>query len=160
VKLLFYYANKKGTQMSTLAALKLTTTKKPSQIPQVLQRRNKLAKRLWEQIELAKAEQLGSQFAVSRFRSYTDKETGLRKQIETQKRIKAWWFVGDNGKLALAVRYGSKVLELAKGKYAVEVSAATELVPTLQVIKSAVESGELDSSIDFAANKLRSGFVK
>ncbi len=146
--------------MSTLAALKLTTTKKPSQIPQVLQRRNKLSKRLWEQIELAKAEQSGSQFAVSRFRSYTDKETGLRKQVETQKRIKAWWFVGDNGKLALAVRYGSKVLELAKGKYAVEVSAVTELVPTLQVIKSAVESGELDSAIDFAANKLRSGFVK
>jgi TRAP-type mannitol/chloroaromatic compound transport system substrate-binding protein len=58
------------------------------------------------------------------------------------------------------VRYGSKVLELAKGKYAVEVSAGTELVPTLQVIKSAVESGELDSAIDFAANKLRSGFVK
>lgn len=146
--------------MSTLAALKLTATKKPTQIPQVLQRRNKLAKRIWEQIELAKAEQTGSQFAVSRFRSYTDKETGLRKQVETQKRIKAWWFVGDNGKLALAVRYGSKVLELAKGKFAVEVGAAAELVSTLQVIKSAVEAGELDAAIDIAANKLRSGFAK
>jgi len=146
--------------MSTLAALKLTSTKKPNQIPQVLQRRNKLAKRIWEQIELAKAEQTGGQFAVSRFRSYTDKETGLRKQVETQKRIKAWWFVGDNGKLALAIRYGSKVLELAKGKFAVEVGATTELVSTLQVIKSAVEAGELDTAIDFAANKLRSGFVK
>ncbi len=146
--------------MSTLAALKLTATKKPNQIPQVLQRRNKLAKRIWEQIELAKAEQTGGQFAVSRFRSYTDKETGLRKQVETQKRIKAWWFVGDNGKLALAIRYGSKVLELAKGKFAVEVGASTELVSTLQVIKSAVEAGELDAAIDFAANKLRSGFVK
>ena len=146
--------------MSTLAALKLTATKKPNQIPQVLQRRNKLAKRIWEQIELAKAEQTGSQFAVSRFRSYTDKETGLRKQVETQKRIKAWWFVGDNGKLALAIRYGSKVLELAKGKFAVEVGATTELVSTLQVIKSAVEAGELDAAIDFAANKLRSGFIK
>ena len=146
--------------MSTLAALKLTATKKPNQIPQVLQRRNKLAKRIWEQIELAKAEQTGGQFAVSRFRSYTDKETGLRKQVETQKRIKAWWFVGDNGKLALAIRYGSKVLELAKGKFAVEVVATTELVSTLQVIKFAVEAGELDAAIDFAANKLRSGFVK
>lgn len=146
--------------MSTLAALKLTATKKPNQIPQVLQRRNKLAKRIWEQIELAKAEQTGGQFAVSRFRSYTDKETGLRKQVETQKRIKAWWFVGDNGKLALAIRYGSKVLELAKGKFAVEVGASAELVSTLQVIKSAVEAGELDAAIDFAANKLRSGFVK
>jgi hypothetical protein len=146
--------------MNTLATLKLTTTKKPSQIPQVLQRRNKLGKRIWEQIELAKAEQKGGQFVVNRFRSYTDKDTGLRKQVETQKRVKAWWFVGDNGKLALAVRYGSKVLELAKGKFAVEIGSATELVSTLEIIKSAVESGELDSAIDFAANKLRSGFIK
>lgn len=146
--------------MNTLTTLKLTTTKKPSQIPQVLQRRNKLGKRIWEQIELAKAEQTGGLFVVNRFRSYTDKDTGLRKQIETQKRVKAWWFVGDNGKLALAVRYGSKVLELAKGKYAVEINTTAELVPTLQVIKSAVESGELDSAIDYAANKLRSGFKK
>ena len=146
--------------MNTLTTLKLTTTKKPSQIPQVLQRRNKLGKNIWEQIELAKAEQTGGLFVVNRFRSYTDKDTGLRKQIETQKRVKAWWFVGDNGKLALAVRYGSKVLELAKGKYAVEINTTAELVPTLQVIKSAVESGELDSAIDYAANKLRSGFKK
>jgi hypothetical protein len=146
--------------MNTLATLKLTTTKKPSQIPQVLQRRNKLGKRIWEQIELAKAEQTGGQFVVNRFRSYTDKDTGIRKQVETQKRVKAWWFVGDNGKLALAVRYGSKVLELAKGKYAVEIGTPAELVPTLQVIKSAVEAGELDTAIDYAANKLRSGFSK
>jgi len=146
--------------MNTLATLKLTTTKKPSQIPQVLQRRNKLGKRIWEQIELAKAEQTGGQFVVNRFRSYTDKDTGIRKEVETQKRVKAWWFVGDNGKLALAVRYGSKVLELAKGKYAVEIGTPAELVPTLQVIKSAVEAGELDTAIDYAANKLRSGFGK
>jgi hypothetical protein len=46
--------------MTTFSALKLTATKKPTQVPQVLQRRNKLAKRLWEQIELAKAEQSGT----------------------------------------------------------------------------------------------------
>ena len=146
--------------MTTFSALKLTATKKPTQVPQVLQRRNKLAKRLWEQIELAKAEQSGTSFSVTKFRSYTDKESGLRKQIETNKRLKSWVFVGDNGKLAIAVRYGAKVLELAKGKYAVEISNKEDIVPTLQIIKTAVESGELDSAIDCAANKLRSGFTK
>ena len=146
--------------MTTFSALKLTATKKPSQVPQVQQRRFKLSKRLWEQIELAKAEQNGTAFSVQKFRSYTDKESGLRKQIETNKRLKAWWFIGDNGKLAIAVRYGAKVLELAKGKYAIEIASANELVPTLQIIKSAVENGELDSAIDYAANKLRSGFIK
>ena len=41
--------------MSTLNTLKLTDAKKPNQVPQVVQRRNKLAKRVWQQIELAKA---------------------------------------------------------------------------------------------------------
>ena len=153
-------ANKKRTKMTAFTALKLTATKKPTQIPQVLQRRLKLSKRLWEQIELAKAQQNGTTFSVSKFRSYTDKESGIRKQIETNKRLKAWWFIGDNGKLAVAVRYGTKVLELSKGKYAVELNTGNDLVSTLQVIKTAVESGELDDAIESAANKLRSGFQK
>jgi len=153
-------ANKERTKMTAFTALKLTATKKPTQIPQVLQRRLKLSKRLWEQIELAKAEQNGTTFSVSKFRSYTDKESGIRKQIETNKRLKAWWFIGDNGKLAVAVRYGTKVLELANGKYAIELNKGNDLVSTLQVIKTAVESGELDDAIESAANKLRSGFQK
>jgi len=146
--------------MNALAGLKLTATKKPTQLPQVQQRRNKLLKRIWEQIELAKAEQNGEVFSITRLRSYKDSESGIRKQIETQKRVKAWWFTGDNGKLALSVRYGARVLELAKGKYAVEVGTVQDLVPTLQTIKAAVEVGELDNAIENAANTLKSGFAK
>lgn len=146
--------------MNALTGLKLTTAKKQTQLPQVQQRRNKLLKRIWEQIELAKAEQNGQVFSVTRLRSYKDSETGIRKQIETQKRVKAWWFTGDNGKLALSVRYGARVLELAKGKYAVEVGTVQDLVPTLQTIKAAVEVGELDNAIENAANTLKSGFAK
>ena len=87
-----------------------------------------------------------------------DKATGVRTQVEVNKRVKAWWFTADNGKLALCVRYGTKVLELAKGKYAVEVAAEKDLVTTLDVIKAAVLAGELDAAIDNAANKLRDGF--
>ncbi len=124
----------------------------------VQQRRNKLAKRLWEQMELAKAQQAGSQFVATKFRTITDNETGLRKQVETNKRVKAWWFVADNGKLSLSVRYGTKVLELAKGKHAVEVGAEKDLVGVLDIIKTAVLAGELDTAIENAANKLRDGF--
>jgi hypothetical protein len=151
---------KTGTAMTTFTALKLTATKKQVQVPQVLQRRNKLSKRLWDQIELAKAEQAGTSFSVAKFRSYTDRDSGIRKQVETNKRLKAWWFVGDNGKLAIAIRYGAKVLELAKGKYAVEIANKNDLVPTLQIIKTAVENGELDIAIESAANILRKGFLK
>ena len=146
--------------MSALNTLKLTATKKPTQVPSVVQRRTKLAKRMWEQIELAKAEQNGTKFSVPKFRSYTDKESGVRKQIETNKRLKSWVFVGDNGKLAIAVRYGAKILELAKGKYAIEVASTNDVVPTLQIIKTAVEAGELDVAIENASLKLREGFAK
>ena len=146
--------------MTTLGTLKLSAAQKPTHIPQVQQRRNKLVKRLWEQAELAKAQQAGTQFAPTKFHTLTDKATGERRQVEVGKRVKAWWFVTDAGKLALSVRYGTKVLELAKGKYAVEVAGEKDLVPTLDVIKAAVMAGELDTAIDNAAGKLRAGFAK
>jgi predicted transposase YbfD/YdcC len=51
-------------------------------------------------------------------------------------------------------------LELAKNKYAVEVVAETDLIKTLDIIKTAVLAGELDAQIDAAATKLHAGFVK
>jgi len=84
----------------------------------------------------------------------------MRRQVEMPKRVRPWWFVTDTGKLALSVRYGVKVLELAKGKVAVEVGSEKDLVPTLELIKRAVEAGELDAQIEVAAVKLRDGFGK
>jgi hypothetical protein len=89
-----------------------------------------------------------------------DRDTGVRRQVETHKRVKPWWFTADNGKLAVSVRYGTRVLELAKGKWAVEVAAEKELLPVLEVLKAAVLDGELDAAIETASNKLRSAFGK
>jgi hypothetical protein len=89
-----------------------------------------------------------------------DSETGLRKQIETSKRVKAWWFTADNGKLAVSVRYGTRLIELGKGKFAVEVGSDKDLLPVLEVLKAAVLAGELDTQIEAASVKLRSGFGK
>jgi hypothetical protein len=146
--------------MATLANLKLSAAVKPTHIPAVQVRRDKLVKRLWEQAELARAQQAGTQFAPMRFRTVVENDTGARRQVEVPKRIKPWWFTTDAGKLALHVRYGSKVLELAKGKFAVEVASAKDLVPTLDAIKAAVLAGELDAAMDTASTKLRAAFNK
>jgi len=146
--------------MSTLSALKLTAVKKPTNLTAVQQRRNKLIRRLGEQMDLAKAQQGGIQFKSPKTRIYVDKATGVRTQVEVNKRVKAWWFTADNGKLALCVRYGTSVLELAKGKFAVELASEQDLLPTLEMVKTAVLAGELDTAIDNAANKLRDGFAK
>ncbi len=87
-----------------------------------------------------------------------DSETGLRKSVEVPKRVKAWWFTADNGKTTIRVRYGARSLELAKGKYAVEIASHTDLVPTLEFIKTAIEAGELDAQLEATACSVRSSF--
>jgi hypothetical protein len=144
--------------MSTLSNLKLVATKKPTNIPAIQVRRNKLSSKLWEQIQLAKSQIDGKPFVVTKFRSFTDKETGVRKQLEVPKRLKPWWFVSESGKVCFSVKYGSWTLELAKGKPSIEVSNAEELVNALIAVKEAVEAGELDSQIQTASASLRSGF--
>ena len=145
--------------MSALATLKLSTAKKSQSISPTSQRRNKLSKKIWEQIQLAKAQAIGNTFTTTRF--HTIKETdGSRRSVELPKRVRAWWWITENGKLALNVRYGARAIEISKGKTAVEIANANDLVPTLELLKKAVEGGELDAQIESASIKLREGFVK
>ena len=146
--------------MSTLDSLKLTTAKKPTHIPAIVFRRNKLSSKLWEQIQLAKSQIEGTPFVVTKFKSIKDKETGLRRQVEIPKRIREWWFKNDAGKVCVSVKYGTKVIELAKGKHSVEVDSAQNLVKALELVKQAVEAGELDAQIESASGALKLGFKK
>jgi hypothetical protein len=145
--------------MSTLNALKLSTAKKSLNTTPVVHRRNKLGKKLWEQIQLAQAHLAGKQFTTTRFQTVRD-DDGVRRSVEVPKRVRAWWWNSDNGKIALNVRYGARVVELVKGKSTIEVAAPTDLIPTLELIKKAVEAGELDTQIETASIKLREGFTK
>jgi hypothetical protein len=146
--------------MASLAALKLVASHKPAQLAPIQVRRNKLAKRIWEQVQLAKSQHGGAVFTPTKLRTVVDHDTGARRQVETHKRVKPWWFTAENGKLGLCVRYGSRVLELAKGKFSIEIASDKELTSTLELLKSAALNGELDAAIDAASDKLRAGFKK
>lgn len=61
--------NLKEKTMSTFNALKLVNSKKPTAVPPVLHRRNKLANKVWEQIQLAKANKDGGTFTVKKFKT-------------------------------------------------------------------------------------------
>ncbi len=146
--------------MSTLNTLKLSTAKKPLHMPAIQVRRNKLSTKLWEQIQLAKSQVDGTTFQVTRFRSVRDQATGLKKQVEMPKRVRPWWFISDLGKVCLNIRYGSQTLEISKGKPSVEVDNPNALIKALEMIKHAVEVGELDEQIEEASTHLRSRFTK
>lgn len=145
---------------SSLAALKFTTAKKPTQLSPVHIRRNKLAERIDEQIALATALAEGRTYAPSKTKLVADADSGEKRSVETAKRVKQWWWATDSGKLALTVRYGARVLELVKGKNAIEVASASELVKTLELVKAAAGAGELDDVITAASDKLRKAFGK
>ena len=146
--------------MSTLASLKLVASKKVKQATPVVLRRNKLAAKLNEQIELAQAQKEGRPYAPKRIKTLVNAETGERTTVEATKRVKEWYWINDAGKINLSVRYGAKVLELAKGKNAIELASGDELMATLNALKTAVLAGELDAQIESASGALRAGFQK
>lgn len=145
--------------MATLAALKLISAKKTQTASPTQQRRNKLCKKIFQQIELAKAVATGQHFAERRFRTVKG-EDGSRTSVEVETAVRQWWWQQDNGKLALSIRYGSKVIALSAKSNAVECANYDELTAALATIRTAVEAGELDAQIEAASTKLRDGFRK
>lgn len=77
------------------------------------------------------------------------------------KRVKEWFWIGDNGKINLAVKYGAKTLPLnKKGANAIELSSGDELISALKNLKVAVLNGELDDAINEVSTATREGFGK
>jgi hypothetical protein len=146
--------------MSALNSLKFVSAKRPTQLPEIQVRRNKMSNRLWSQIQLATALQKGENYTEKRFRSVRDRQTGETRSVELNKRVRQMWFVGENGKVCLQVKYGSRVLEFSKGKNAIEVNSADELITALTTLKAAVEAGELDSQLNLAADAVKERFRK
>ena len=146
--------------MGALEQLTLVSAKKQVRLNPQQHRRNKLAAKIDEQIKLAEAKVNGSTYQPIKRKTVINQQTGEMTSFETTKRVKEWWWMGENGKLLLSIRYGSKLIELGKNKNAVEVADSSGLVEALTVIKQAVLNGELDQQIDAASGALRAGFKK
>jgi hypothetical protein len=146
--------------MTVLSKLKLVSSKKERNVSPIVARRNKLAAKIEEQLLFATAQRDGEIYAPKRLKNVIDKVTGERKTVEATKRIKEWYWTNSSGKIHLSIRYGSKTLEFAKGKNAIELSTGDELLATLATLKEAVIAGELDEVISQASEKLKAGFSK
>lgn len=94
---------------------------------------------------------------MKKFKTVKDFD-GSRKNIGVEKRVRPWCFIIEAGKVCINVRYGAKLIELTKGKTAVEIASAEDLVKTLEIIKGAAESGDLDMQIEQASGAVRAGF--
>ena len=145
--------------MTFIAKLKLVASKRERNLSPIFVRRNKLAAKIEEQLQLATAQKEGRLYAPKRIKTVTN-ELGERVAVETTKRVKEWYWTTPANKINLSVRYGSKTLELSKGKNAIELTSGEELLSTLSMLKEAVIAGELDDAITNASDNLRAGFSK
>jgi hypothetical protein len=146
--------------MSVLNGLKLVSAKRPAALSAIQFRRNKLSMKLNDQIQLAKALKDGTTYAPMRTRNIKNGETGEVRQIEIAKKVRPWFFTADSGKVVVQLRYGSKVIDIAKGKNSIEVNDGSHLISVLETLKVAVESGELDAQVSGAAEAVKARFTK
>jgi hypothetical protein len=149
----------KGVFMSFISKLKLVASKRERNISPIVLRRQKLVAKIDEQLQLVLAQKNGTLYAPKRLKTVTS-EAGERVVVETTKRVKEWFWTTPNNKINLSVRYGSKTLELGKGKNAIELGTQDELIETLALLQQVVTGGELDEAIANASDKLRAGFAK
>lgn len=145
--------------MAYLDGLKVVTASKPANLPPAIYRRNNLLNKLDEQLQCATAKSEGREHYVNRTKTITN-ELGEQTKVEQQKRVKPWWYRSAEGKLVLEVRYANKRLELAKGKTGIEVENIASLIPAIELVKKAVENGELDNSLAATAKTIRSEITK
>ena len=124
--------------------------KSPAQV-----RRMKLVSSIIEQCTAAKAKLSGEAFRVKVLRRIVNKQTGESVVAERDKRFRQCWWIADDGKHYLEVRYGWKVLEIAKGKSSIEVGDASKLIPILETLRDAAMVGEFDDQLNAVASRVR-----
>jgi hypothetical protein len=130
-----------------LSTLKLVSATRSTHISPAIQRRQKLIAKIDEQICLATAAMDGTEFKPTKFKNIVNAETGETEYKQVAKKVRAWYWKNDAGKWNLVVRYGARIIELAKGKNSIELENEAAILPTLDLIRKAAEAGELDEAI-------------
>lgn len=105
-------------------------------------RRRKLVAKIDEQLALA----ANADYQPTKIKRVKDAEGNVEK-VEVAKRVKRWWSATADGKVNLTVRYGSKPIEFAKGKNAIELDSEEQVAATLLKVKDSVNAGEFDALI-------------
>ena len=62
--------------------------------------------------------------------------------------------------MCITVRYGARTLEVVEGKNAIETENIASVITTLEVLRTAVDAGELDARIEAVSGLVKAGFDK
>lgn len=147
--------------MSLLASFKLVSSKRTPTASPVILRRNKLISKIHQQLELCAAQKAGQKYSPKITKTFINRQTGEKYTAEVTKRVKEWFFVDNDGKLNLMIKYGAKTLNLnGKGANAILLKNGDELIAALTDLKGAVANGEFDAALEEASKETRTKFTK
>ena len=128
--------------MSTLKALNFVALPKNIKNDPTIAKRMKLLAQLEQQRALA----LDPLYTHPRQR-WVKRDDGGKELINAPKRVKRWWRDDGAGTSYFVVRYGSRVLELDKGKSAIAFTQPEHLVSIIETVIAAVKAGDFDKAI-------------
>jgi len=132
--------------MSSLSKLTIKSVTRQNVLGPVETRRQKLAKAIEEQLNVADAALRGESFTVTSNR-WVNGDSGERVRVQRQRAVRAWFFERDGG-LYVQCKYGSRVLALSKDGNAVFVKQLADVRPALEAFYAAVSGGELDGAVE------------
>ena len=137
-----------------LQTLKVAAVQRPNKLAPAVIRRNKLLVSIHEQIEAAKARAEGKRHSVKQVRKIKNKETGDSIEQVRDRAVRESWWVGNDSRVYMELRYGWKPLEIAKGKTTIEIGEFSNLLPVLEKLRKAASAGEFDNQLNEAFSKL------
>ena len=136
--------------MIQLADVKLVSAVRPTFQDPVTLKRTKFISRVSEQLEIANLLMKGEQIPFTSFHN----PVSLRRP----RKVSPWWWTDKDGKYLMTIKYGSKVIELAKGKPAVQAETLNQIIEVLKSLKLATSNGELDLHLTQASELIRKKF--
>ncbi len=136
--------------MIQLADVKLVSAVRPTFQDPITLKRTKFISRVSEQLEIANHLMKGEQIP---FTSFNDPVS-----LKRPRKVSPWWWIDKDGKYLMTIKYGSKVIELSKGKPAVQAETLDQIIEVLKSLKQATSNGELDFLLTQAGELIRKRF--
>ena len=115
--------------------LKFVAAKKPEAVSVTVQRRQRLLRRIDQQISLI-------QNAKDGFLPRT-----------------SWVWMDEEGAYFLTIKYGRNPIELKKGMFAIQCNSINHAADALAVIRSSVLNGDMDEHLSKASAEIRTKFA-
>ena len=117
-------------------SLALVPVSKPKTMNPVVQRRSRLLKSIRRQQTLLEAYKNG------------------------EKTFRTWFWMSEDGKLYLQIKYGKSALELGKGKFAIQCNSIDDIASNLSIVETLVNKGEFDAMLSSISKEIRLKFSK